>query len=196
MNSRRISASIIIDRPLEDVWSILTDYDNLSTHVPNLVQSRLVDSPSGGLRLFQEGSQKIVGFDFSASLMMDMTESIDSSGSFPKRTIGFKLVESPFFSEFDGTWNLRVHSRKKVPGTSSFTYTTKLFYEVFIRPNGPVPVLALEWRIKEDVPLNLMAVKRASEKLPLSELSSTSRTVRAMDWEAEETLGLYIKDRP
>ena len=74
MNARRITASIVIDRPVKDVWSILTDYNNLSIHVPNLVKSYLVSSPTGGIRLFQEGAQKIIGFDFRASLVMDMFE--------------------------------------------------------------------------------------------------------------------------
>merc|ERR1711862_991723 len=30
------------------------------------------------------------------------------------------------------------------------------------RPKGPVPVVALEWRIREDVPTNLRAVKKAA----------------------------------
>ncbi len=73
---------------------------------------------------------------------------------------------------------------------------------MFIRPNGPVPVIALEWRIKvsggyqtisssvltapttqEDVPVNLRAVKAATESL--ADRSTTY-------WEATETLGLYI----
>lgn len=47
-----------------------------------------------------------------------------------------------------------------------FARSTKLFYMVNVKPKGPVPVGALEWRIKEDVPTNLRAVKVASEKLP------------------------------
>jgi carbon monoxide dehydrogenase subunit G len=69
MNSRKITASIIIDSPLQAVWSVLTDYNNLATHIPNLVQSYLVQSPNhNSLRLFQEGAQKIIGFDFRASV--------------------------------------------------------------------------------------------------------------------------------
>lgn len=55
-NSRRISANIVIDGTIDDVWSILTDYNNLATHVPNLVQSYLVPGPPGSIRLFQEGN--------------------------------------------------------------------------------------------------------------------------------------------
>ena len=56
MNSRKISASCIVEKPLADVWSILTDYDNLATHVPNLVESRVLPgygSPLGESSLFQ-----------------------------------------------------------------------------------------------------------------------------------------------
>jgi len=168
-NSRRISATVIVERSIEEVWHILTDYNNLSTHVPNLVKSKVVDHPKGekgGIRLFQEGAQKIIGFDFSASLTMDMTEIYERDTSFPRRSIQFKLVESRFFSEFDGQWQLQVHSRRPIPGKDGqYLYSTRLTYEVVIAPNGPVPVLPLEWRIREDVPLNLIAVKEATEKI-------------------------------
>jgi len=37
-----------------------------------------------------------------------------------------------------------------------------MFLHVLVRPKGPVPVAALEWRIREDVPTNLRAVKAAT----------------------------------
>lgn len=213
-NTRRISASVIVDSSMDDCWSILTDYNNLATHVPNLVQSTLIKSPTNGIRLYQEGAQKIIGFDFSASLTMDMTEVQDRPNSaMPRKAIQFKLVESRFFSEFDGKWQLQAHSRRLKPGTTDeYLYKTKLFYEVFIRPNGPVPVLPLEWRIREDVPSNLLAVKEASERrshevaMGLTEATPaasavsppqdrTESTATGIDWEAEETLDLYMRVR-
>lgn len=189
-NSRRISAEIFIPRPMDDVWAILTDYDHLATHVPNLVESRRVgvvdtyymnsrdrsdppSQPGDGnykCRLYQKGSQKIIGFEFGASLVMDMTESIivsgnrsrpSSSGSellFPEdRRIGFKCIESQFFSEFDGEWRLQASM-----DTTTGEPVTVVSYVVDVRPKGPVPVAALEWRIREDVPTNLRAVKKAA----------------------------------
>merc|ERR1712161_159397 len=35
-------------------------------------------------------------------------------------------------------------------------------YDVLVKPNGPVPVAALEWQIKAEVPNNLRAVKKAA----------------------------------
>ena len=199
-NSRRLAATIVVDRSIEDVWSILTDYDNLATHVPNLVQSRLVDRPASaayeaaaspdhprrrrGVRLFQEGAQKIIGFDFRASVTLDMDELFfldddddddksraagggltvraDRAASAP-RAIAFACVESPFFSQFDGEWRLQRRPRRASdppPATERLGLdgggttdgdgcVTELSYDVAIRPRGPVPVLALEWRIRE-----------------------------------------------
>lgn len=221
MNSRRITASILIDCPTNVVWSILTDYNNLATHVPNLVQSYLVPSPTGGLRLFQEGAQKIIGFDFRASLVMDMQEERDEETEKDKGLkewmLRFKCVESQMFDAFDGTWSLRYHSRTKEfdPKLNKqvFKYKSKLTYSVFVRPRGPVPVIALEWRIKEDVPVNLYAVKLASERkfnlygdaevdrgqtadgrgvVPGGETRRSLPTRVTEDWAPDETLGSYI----
>lgn len=171
-NSRNIAGEITVDAPLKDVWAILTDYDQLAVHVPNLVESKTVSSPPIGrpgdgqykCRLFQRGAQKIIGFEFGASVTMDMTEKIltpaqetDDGALHPQaRMIGFKCVESPFFSEFDGTWKVqeRINDLGKIESVVS--------YAVEVRPRGPVPVAALEWRIREDVPTNLRAVKHAA----------------------------------
>jgi hypothetical protein len=188
-NSRRIAGEIVANASLDDVWAILTDYDNLSTHVPNLVASRRISTGSGEAgdgshkcRLYQRGAQKIIGFEFGADVTMDMTESIvvagkagkmmksqeedesfsdqvSSSGLFPEeRRIDFKCVDSQFFTEFDGTW--RVVQMPDNPFTGEAETTVS--YTVDVRPKGPVPVAALEWRIREDVPTNLRAVKRAA----------------------------------
>lgn len=172
MNSRRITASVVLDCPIDAVWDILTDYNNLATHVPNLVKSYTLPNPSNskGIRLFQEGAQKIIGFDFRASLTMDMTEEEgDENNSRREKFLYFKLAESMMFASFDGSWTLKYHSRTKkldpVTGQYNYAYKTLLTYSVFVRPKGLVPVIALEWRIREDVPVNLLAVKSAAEGL-------------------------------
>jgi len=167
-NSRRIGGEITVDAPLQDVWAILTDYDNLATHIPNLVESRKVrgymgDGEQGNgnykCRLYQKGSQNIIGFEFGADVTMDMVEAIVVEGSDatdalfpPERKIGFKCVQSLFFTTFDGEWQVR----------SNPNGITTVNYIVDVRPKGPVPILALEWRIKEDVPSNLRALKKAA----------------------------------
>ncbi|KAL7467093.1 hypothetical protein ACHAXS_007361 [Conticribra weissflogii] len=190
-NSRRISGEIAVDCSAMEVWAILTDYDRLSAHVPNLVASRRVDLdgtsdgsvPGDGryeCRLYQRGAQKIVGFEFGADVTMDMTEKIVPSSQYkekdekkhhspmsspsstaspePERHIQFRCVDSQFFSQFDGTWKVVPLPPNPYTGEPE----TMVSYTVDVRPKGPVPVAALEWRIREDVPTNLRAVKRAA----------------------------------
>ena len=171
VNSRSISAGIVINATPQQVWAILTDYNNLATHVPNLIESSLRPHPSGGIRLFQEGAQKIAGFDFRASLVMDMTEYTELGDRFPSR-IGFKIVQSAMFAAFDGEWRVQPYSRvRSRADPNKFDYKSKLSYRVNITPKGIVPVPALEWRIREDVPINLLAVKEASERLSAAKIA-------------------------
>ncbi|KAK1858650.1 hypothetical protein I4F81_001251 [Pyropia yezoensis] len=152
-NKRGIRAGILIRASLPTVWSALTDYSRLSTFIPNLAFSKQRYHPSGGIRLEQWGVQRIVGFQFKAAVVLDMTE---VGAKDPKeRAIDFTLASSRDFAEFFGTWRL-----SSVEGGGTW-----LDYDVNIQPKGLVPVKAVEWRIKEDVPSNLMAVRSYCELL-------------------------------
>lgn len=180
-NVRRINSSCLVDSAMEDVWAILTDYNGLSDHVPNLVVSRVVPHPNPlGIRIFQEGAQKIVGFEFRASLTMDMTEVRQVAPDHEEfLAVAFELVESRMFQEFHGEWRLRRHQPDEAD-----VGPTELSYTVTIKPRGVVPVAALEWRIREDVPTNMLGIKAAAE-------------ARTGAWElAEAAGGSRPADRP
>ena len=88
-----------------------------------------------------------------------------------------------------------------------------------VRPKGPVPVAALEWRIREDVPTNLRAVKAATLRIdrprtvPIAGVAqlglAQQRSLSAMrpgavapegkmtpvtmdDWDYDETMAKYL----
>lgn len=163
---RRISSRCLVASSVQDVWGVLTDYDRLHEHVPNLVVSRLVPHPDpGGIRLFQVGSQSIAGFKFGAAVTLDMRE--ERGGQTDRQhtmAVGFSLVESKMFQEFEGEWRLRSSdvARPAAEGRGEDNFT-ELSYTVTIRPKGLVPVAALEWRIREDLPVNMLAMKAAAE---------------------------------
>ena len=128
---------------------------------------------------------------------MDMEEIID--GPIHQRRIDFKLVDSMMFSSFDGYWLLRYHSRSRYfddeSKTYKFKYRTLLTYSVYVRPQGVVPVLALEWRIREDVPTNINAVKVAAESLSRRSAKSSAQSQEAGGgWGSDETLAVYIRN--
>lgn len=116
------------------------------------------------------------------------------------RGITFKCADSFFFQEFDGEWKV----------TETIDPNTRrpeclLSYVVDVRPKGPVPVAALEWRIREDVPTNLRAVKRAAMTVGARGVSAQRhRKLPSMDyvgqlrasvvWDKSETMAAYLGD--
>jgi len=102
-NSRRIFAGIDIMAGVDDVWNLLTDYDNLQQVVPNLVVNEVLELYSGdsdthtsdyeekpdipsdnqcqnianklkGAKLKQVGGAKVVGINFSARTTLEVRE--------------------------------------------------------------------------------------------------------------------------
>lgn len=209
-NSRRIFGEVTVPTPIDDVWAILTDYNRLAIHVPNLIESKIERVLSAGgemgdgqyaCRLFQKGAQKIVGFEFGASVTMNMQEYIRSSFPSSERTISFKCVDSFFFQEFDGEWKAQETT------SNDGSIETLLSYTVDVRPKGPVPVAALEWRIREDVPTNLRAVKKAATtvgyngvmaqrgmKTATARLPGSKRGLVKVQWYKDETMGTYLPE--
>ena len=246
-NERRISGELIVKHShdgnlngdhnsigIDHLWNILTDYDNLSTHVPNLVESRIINrgsyifnragndlttsydsyynkhihevKTSIGPRVYQKGAQKIWGFEFGADVTMDMRESVINYNvhhpTIRRRCIlDFKCVSSQFFSQFDGSW---IVEETVDPMYGGKALTTNVKYIVDVRPKGLVPVAALEWRIKEDVPTNMLGIVNAASKtrqtlingMPemriLSALSNEQWIDANTDWYRDETLSMYL----
>lgn len=100
---------------------------------------------------------------------MDMSEV--SPTSTQSRAINFRLFTSADFREFDGSWSMVAVNDNK----------TALYYVVSIVPKGLVPVRAIEWRISEDVPENMDAVRVECERRRRVAVASSSRARQAND---------------
>jgi hypothetical protein len=101
-----------------------------------------------------------------------------------KCILDFKCVNSQFFSIFDGCWIVE----ESLSGCNGDIHdaggtTTTVKYVVDVRPKGPVPVAALEWRIKEDVPTNMLGVVSAA-----ANMAKTRRLKDEKDEEAMATI--------
>ncbi len=147
---RQISAKIQIPHPVEQVWQVLTDYENLAKFIPNLAKSRLLEHPTGGIRLEQVGSQRLLRFNFSARVVLDLEE------KFPDKIV-FNMVEGDL-KAFSGTWLLEPYSLSDQSGTN-------LCYTVRVWPKRTMPVAIIERRLSSDVRLNLLAIRQRVEEL-------------------------------
>ncbi len=147
---RKIAAKIQIPHPVEKVWQVLTDYQALAEFVPSLASSKKLEHPSGGIRLEQIGSQRLLRLNFSARVVLDLEE------SFPN-LINFQMVEGDF-KEFSGSWRLDSCVLDDKTGTL-------LCYTVKVWPKLTMPIRIIEPRLSQDMQSNLLAVRQRVEEL-------------------------------
>lgn len=146
---RQITAKTVLPYSREQVWQVLTDYECLADFIPNLATSQRLEHPQNGIRLEQIGVQNALFLKFSARVVLDMTEDF-------LNTIHFEMVEGDF-KAFSGDWRLE-------PVADG----TQLVYSLFIWPKRTMPVIAIEKRLRYDLPRNLLAVQRRLETLHAS----------------------------
>lgn len=147
---RQISAKIPICQTIEPIWQVLTDYEALADFIPNLSKSQRLQHPTGGIRLEQVGTQRLMRFNFSARVVLDLEE------KFPDE-INFNLVEGDL-KDFSGTWRLQ-------PDRQSKQVVTDLFYTVRVLPKRTMPVSIIERRLSNDLRLNLLAIRQRVHNL-------------------------------
>jgi ribosome-associated toxin RatA of RatAB toxin-antitoxin module len=142
---RELCARILIPSTLEKVWALLTDYDHLAQHIPNLASSRRIPHPNGKIRLEQIGTQQFFRLNFSARVVLDMEE------EYP-HTLHFAMVEGDF-KAFQGSWKLNTLDVEGQP-------YTHLSYCLTILPKMGLPVQVIENCLGKDLTANLMAIRQ------------------------------------
>jgi ribosome-associated toxin RatA of RatAB toxin-antitoxin module len=147
---RKISAHIQIPHPVERIWKLLTDYEGLCDFIPNLAKSSLLEHPDGGIRLEQIGSQRLLKFNFSARVVLDLEE------YFPKE-IKFSMVEGDF-KAFSGSWYFQPDADGEQP-------RTHVSYTIQVWPKLTMPITIIERRLSNDLRLNLLAIHQRLEQL-------------------------------
>ncbi len=143
---RRITSRIAIAQPQDVIWQVLTDYQSLPEFIPNLEKSEPLDYSDGKVRLEQVGKQSLFKMNFSARVVLDLTET-------PPERIDFEMVEGDF-KAFSGYWLLHPTSE-----------ATQLMYSVFVWPPRTMPVTLIQRRLSKDLSLNLVAIRQRAEEI-------------------------------
>lgn len=140
---RHILASVTIPQPIEQVWQVITDYENLADFVPNLTSSKLIPNPEGRIRLEQIGSQCFLKFKFCARVVVDMAE------SFPHE-LGFAMKEGDF-KQFEGAWKLQPTENAQ---------STQLSYALSVKPPRAMPAGLIERHLCHNITTNMLAIRQ------------------------------------
>lgn len=140
---RQILASVSIPCSAEQLWQVLTDYDNLASFIPNLATSRCLSRSEAGTLLEQVGTQCFLNVKVCARVVLNMVE------QFPDN-LGFTMVEGDFRT-FEGAWQLE-------PGATEGI--TRLIYSLKVCPPRAIPVQLIERHLRRDLTQNLEAIRQ------------------------------------
>ena len=140
--ARRLAAQLRTPLSLALLWKVLTDYENLSTFIPNLASSTVLDKTANTVRLAQVGSQQLLGLKFSAQVELELTEH-PADG-----LLRFCMIKGDF-RRFEGMWRLQ-----------ALPDGTSLLYELIVQGCLGMPVGLIEQRLRSDLASNLLAVEQ------------------------------------
>lgn len=147
----RVCASIDIPYSLEQVWQVLTDYETYAEFIPNLIHNRLLDCPTGRIVIEQVRLKKFMGMKFYARTVMNIEE------KFPNK-IHYQLIEGDF-KDLSGYYQLEPWFL--TDGQSGI----KLYHNFLVWPKRMQPVKLVEDVLRNDEPMNLLAIRQRVEKL-------------------------------
>ncbi len=140
--TRRLAVQLRLALEAELVWSVLTDYENLSRFIPNLASSRLLWRRGDSVGLEQVGCQQFCGLRFSARVELELCERRESG------LLTFSMREGDF-RRFEGSWQL-----------SGEPDGSRLLYELIVQGRPGMPIGLIEQRLREDLAANLRAVQQ------------------------------------
>ena len=143
---RRLAVQLRTPISVDLLWTVLTDYDQLSRFIPNLSSSTLDWREANRVRLSQVGSQQLLGLRFSASVQLELVEHR------PEGLLQFRMLKGDF-RRFEGSWRLQT-----LPDGSS------LLYDLTVQGCLGMPVALIEQRLRSDLSANLLAVEREAQR--------------------------------
>ncbi len=144
--TRRLAAQLRTPLSVDVLWKVLTDYENLSSFIPNLSSSRVLAQTAHTVRLAQVGSQQLLGLKFSAQVELELTEHLADG------LLQFRMVKGDF-RRFEGNWRLQ-----------SLPDGTSLLYELTVQGCLGMPVGLIEQRLRADLAANLLAVEQEASR--------------------------------
>ncbi|KAL4561350.1 hypothetical protein LXL04_033515 [Taraxacum kok-saghyz] len=149
---RRVRSEVEVDADVDSVWNALTDYERLADFIPNLIFSaRIPCVHPGRIWLEQRGLQRALYWHTEARVVLDLQEFPNSANG---HELHFSMVDGDF-KKFEGKWSVK-------PGKRSSNAI--LSYEINVIPNFNLTAIFMERIIRSDLPVNLLALARRSER--------------------------------
>jgi len=149
--ARRLAVQLRLDLDPQWIWSVLTDYANLSRYIPNLTSSRQLWRRGNRVGLEQVGTQQICGLSFSAKVELELVEDRDAG------ELRFAMSRGDF-RRFEGVWRIQIQ------GQGADQLVTSLVYELTVQGRTGMPIGLIEQRLRGDLASNLRGVQQEAQR--------------------------------
>jgi len=143
-NKMHVSGSISVSAPPSTVWSVLTDYEQFSNVIPNLIASEVTVSPDGKVLIDQTGL-------LSRKLNLKTRVTLEVSLEHNKK-LKLSKVSGDSFLEFEAEYLLHERSH----GGCVLEYTVTLV------PMPLFPLPLVDSKVRKEVPNMLLAFRNAA----------------------------------
>ena len=141
-----VSSRIHINAQPAKVWKTITDYDNLSSYLPKVMESHIVERNGNEITLDQTGKTGIFIFEKVVNFRLKLMEEYPES-------ISFEQISGDFLV-YQGEWLLE---------TSSAIQGTLLSYNAKLKPLFFAPPILVSFVQRQDLPGIMMAHKQRAE---------------------------------
>ncbi|KAK8955793.1 hypothetical protein KSP40_PGU002295 [Platanthera guangdongensis] len=168
-NRRRIRSRVRVDADLSSVWRVLTNYEGLSTFIPSLAVSQLLEKRQNFARIYQVGEHNLaLGLKFNAKGILECYEGdLEDTPIALRREIEFRMVDGDF-QTFEGRWSIEqvnMETRQEGDLLTNQEYTTTLSYVVELEPKLWLPVRFLEGRVCRNVKAHLLCIRDEAQRI-------------------------------
>ncbi len=153
-DTKRVIAEVVVQAPLDTLWGVLTDYEALSSYVPNLEKCEILERQKGRIRVIQVGCSQSLLWRISAKAELEIHEIKKSP---LRREVRFRSVGGDF-ERLEGSWILESDV------SSSAHMTTFLRYEMSATPIAGLPNQIVSYVIKAGLPSNIRAIVAVAER--------------------------------
>ena len=136
-----ISGVVIIPVSKENIWKILTDYDNLKNFIPNMMESAILVNNGQYKTILQKGKSKFLFFSKTVEITLDIEEQKPDY-------IQFQIKTGPFHI-YRGNWSL----------TELNLGETHLTYEAIIKPDFFSTKFIMKKVLKKQFRVSLEAIR-------------------------------------
>jgi ribosome-associated toxin RatA of RatAB toxin-antitoxin module len=141
------TAKILINAPIEKVWTVLTDYNNFPNFLPTVSAVKILES-NGNQKVYEQTNVvQVLFFSQSSKIAIAATETYPSS-------ISFQLREGDSIKALKGSWKLEPISANQVLVTN----------QVAVEPSPNVPRDFFFNIYSENLSKTLAALKQETEK--------------------------------